>query len=142
MSEKTSGRRDGVNIMVTTGPDVCWTPIGDTVVPVPYSCVAFFDPSARLSEDVRNNERLDFQLNTRSARITGHEPGTKKGVKVPGYKQYSHVRVASSSVFSHGWAVVRDKDPAWMNHPTPGPTEPRRSKATIAIPSLWRGPAK
>ncbi|MQY49603.1 DUF4150 domain-containing protein [Rhizobiales bacterium RZME27] len=137
MSDKTSGRRDGVNIMVTTGPDVCWTPIGDKMVPVAYTCVAFLDPSKRLSDDVRNNKRLDFQLNTRSRKITGHEPGTGKGVVVPGHLKYSHVKTASSSVFANGWAVVRDKDPAWMNHADIGPIEPQRALETLIVKSVW-----
>ncbi len=45
------------------------------MVPVAYSCVAFLEPAERLSSSVRNNTRLDFQLNTRSARITGTSPG-------------------------------------------------------------------
>lgn len=137
MNDKVSGRRDATNIMVTTGPDVCWTPMGGGMVPVAYSCIAFLDPSVRVSGTVNNNSDNDFQLNTRSCRIIGHEPGTGKGVVVPGYKRYSHVKTASPTVFSEGWAVVRDGDPAWMNHPDEGPTEPRRGAGSVDIPSLW-----
>lgn len=137
MSDKVSGRRNATNLLITTGPDVCLTPMGGAMVPVAYSCVAFLEPAERLSSSVRNNTRLDFQLNTRSARITGHEPGTGKGVKVPGYLAYSHVETASSSVFSEGFAVVRDRDPAWLNHPTPGPQEPRREVEEHEIASAW-----
>ena len=138
MSPPLSGRRDGSNIMVTTGPDVLWTPIGGEMVPVAYTSVAYFDPSVRLSNSVRNNANNDFQLNTRAARITGHEPGTGRGVIVAGYLTYSHARTASSSVYSEGWAVVRDGDPAWINHPDVGPEEPRRTSSQITVRNLWR----
>ncbi|AWN45338.1 hypothetical protein DK419_02550 [Methylobacterium terrae] len=137
MSKPVSGRREGSNLMVTTGPDVCWTPMGGGMVPVAYSCVVDLDGSERVSPDVRNNALKDFQLNTRAVRITGHEPGTGKGVVVPGYKKYSHVRTASSTVFSHGHAVVRDGDPCWINHPDLGPTEPQRTMRSVEIPSAW-----
>lgn len=136
MSEQVSGRRDGSNIMVTTGPDVLLTPMGSGMVPVAYSSVAFFDPSERLSRSVRNNANNDFQLNTRSARMTGHEAGIGKGVVVPGHMAYSHVKTASSNVFSEGWAVVRNEDPAWMNHPDVGPTEPRRGIKSVCAAQI------
>lgn len=141
MSTRVSGRRDAANIMVTTGPDVLLTPMGSGMVPVAYSVVAYFDPSVRLSGKVRNNSLNDFQLNARAAKITGHEPGTGKGVVVPGYLTYSHVKTASSTVYSEGWAVVRDGDPAWINHPDVGPTEPQRSLGTVEVVCLWDQPA-
>ena len=43
---------------------------------------------------------------------------------------------ASSSVFSEGWAVVRDEDPAWMNRPDMGGTEERAVSSTLDIDHL------
>jgi hypothetical protein len=130
MPGKISGRRAPTNIMVTCGPDVCWTPMGSGMVKVGYNSAAFMDPSKRLATSVFNNKRNDFMLNTRAAKIKGHKPGTGKGVKVAGYLTYSHVKTASGSVFAEGWAAVRDRDPAWINHPDIGPTEPRRTEKT------------
>ena len=61
--------------------------------------------------------------------VTGHEPGIGKGIKDKGYKGYAHVKKASSTVFSEGYAVVRHGDPAWINAAKPGPKEKRRTKS-------------
>ncbi len=127
MSDRISARRDDSNIIVSTGPDVCLTPMGSAMVPVAYSSVAFMGSSTRVSSSVRCNKRNDFQLNSRVGTSTGHEPGTGKGVKVPGYKGHALVIKASSSVFSEGWATCRHRDPAMINRPGPGATEPKGS---------------
>jgi len=133
MSAPVSARNDGSNYAYSIGPDVCWTPMGSSVVPVPYFSIARFDPSSRTSRTVRNNGLHDFQLNTRATRTQGHEPGTQKGVRVPGYKAISHAAQGSATVFSEGFAVVRNGDPARINRPDNGAQEPRRNKKTIKI---------
>ncbi|WP_147105079.1 PAAR-like domain-containing protein [Tateyamaria sp. syn59] len=133
MSHPISARKDGSNIMHTTGPDVCMTPIGKRVVPVAYTSMVTLAGSIRVSHSVRDNSNPDFQLNSRTRSVTGHEPGTKKGAKVAGYKGFAHARTAASTVFSEGFALVRDADPAWINHPDPQPQEGRRSKSSSSV---------
>ena len=122
-----SARQDRSNMIVSNGPDVLWTPRGGGKVAVPYSVVAHLDTSIRLSMSVRNNGNYDFQLNSRTTEIVGHEPGTLKGVVVPGYKKYSHVDIASDYVYSQGFATVSHGDPAWVNRIDAGPTEPQKN---------------
>ncbi len=124
-------------MLVSKGPDVCLTPRGGTMVPVPYSVVAFMDGAIRVSKSVRNNGCYDFQLNSRCTQIKGHKQGVGKGVVVPGYQQYSHVRVASDFVYSEGFATVSHRDPAWINHPIPD--RPSRRRARARRPSDGRG---
>ncbi len=134
MSDPVSARQDGTNYIASVGPDVCWTRIGDKVVPVAYNSIVTFARTARTSRSVRNNGNEDFQVNSRPFNIKGHEAGTLKGVAFPGHvKAYATVRKGSSTVFSEGWQVVRDGDPAWINRPDPGPTEPQRSESTETI---------
>ncbi len=133
MSVPISARKDGANIIFSKVPDVCKTPIGSSMVPVPYTTMVTLAPSVRTAKTVRNNSRPDFNLNTRTSAVTGHEPGVGKGVKDAGYKGYAHIKKGSSTVFSEGYAVVRDADPAWINAPSVGPTEKRRAKATQNI---------
>jgi len=128
-----SGRKDDWNYIASVGPDVCWTPMGSSVVPVPYDSFVTFERSVRTSRSVYNNGREDFQANSRAYGVQGHEPGVKKGVVVSGYKQYATIRKGSSTVFSEGWQVVRDGDPAWINRPDPGPVEARASQAEEEI---------
>lgn len=133
---KISARNDITNLIVSTGPDVCWTPMGSSKVAVPYISSARLDPALRLASSVRDNGRKDFMLNSRAAITKGHEPGTLKGVKVAGYHSISHCRVASATVYSEGWACVRDRDPAWVNRPDPGSVEPSRSKRNDTVDVL------
>jgi len=123
MTGKVSARQDAANVIVSKGPDVCWTPRGDSMVPVAYTSIAFLDTAVRVSNSVRNNGNYDFQLNSRCATSTGHEPGVGKGVVVPGYLGPAHTRTASDFVFSEGFATVSHRDPAWINRPDLGPSE-------------------
>jgi Domain of unknown function (DUF4150) len=128
-----SARKCASNVIVSTGPDVCLTPVGGAVVPVAYSSIAFLDTAIRYSKSVRNNGKFDFQLNSRTSCSTGHEPGTGKGVVVPGYLGPAHVNVASRFVHSEGWATVSHRDPAWINRPDLAGTEWRKSKIKVDI---------
>lgn len=139
MAIPISARRDGANIMHCTGPDVCKTPIGSSMVPVPYMSMVALGSSVRTSRTVRNNGKQDFQLNSRALVVTGHEPGVGKGVKVSGYKSHALAKKGSKTVFSEGWAVVRDSDPAWINRPGPGGTEPHRTIGEEKVPILLAG---
>ena len=127
-----SARQDASNLLVSTGPDVLWTPRGGGKVPGAYSVVAPLDPSIQLSMSVRNNGNYDFQLNSRTTTIQGHEPGTGGGMKVNGYMRYSHVMDASAFVYSEGFATVAHMQVAWINHPEPG-EEPQKAKSEVKI---------
>ncbi|UXN05583.1 PAAR-like domain-containing protein [Bartonella sp. HY761] len=120
-----SGRMDDWNYISAVGPDVCLTPIGSAKVPVAYDSFVTFEASERTSKSVYNNKKEDFQVNTRAKKIQGHEPGIDKGVVVQGHQKYATIRKGSSTVFSEGWQVVRDGDPAWINRPDKGAVEKR-----------------
>jgi hypothetical protein len=130
---KVSARKCHSNTIVSTSPDVCWTPVGSSVVAVAYSSVAFLDTAIRYSKSVRNNGKFDFQLNSVCETSTGHEPGTKRGVIIDGYLGPAHVEVAAPFVFSEGWATCRHRDPAWINRPDPGPIEPVKGESSVVI---------
>lgn len=125
MSIPISARFDGADYIYSIGPDVCLTPN----VPVPYNSIAFLDTSIRVSRNVRNNSNHDFQLNSRASVVKGHEKGVGKGVIEHGYKTWAFVKLAEGTVFSDGWAIVRDGDPAWINRPDPGPEDIRRTSS-------------
>ena len=135
MSVPVSARRDSSNCVYSIAPDVCWTPIGDVIVPVAYNSICFFaeGQTSRTSRTVRNNGNHDFQLNTRCTRTEGHDAGTRKGVIVPGHQEVSHVMTGEGTIYSEGWAIVRDGDPAWINRPDEGAVEDRRSSSKQKI---------
>lgn len=125
-----SARKDGVNMMMCMGPDVCKTPIGSSMVPVPYVTMVTLGPASRTAKSVRNNGKQDFNLNSRTRLVTGHEPGVGKGVVDSGYKGWCNAQKGSSTVFSEGFAVVRHFDPAWLNGASAGGQERKRSKSS------------
>ena len=125
-SGRISARQDASNVIVSVGPDVCLTPRGAKMVPVAYSSIAFLSTAVRISPSVRNNGNYDFQLNSRCGSSTGHEPGKGKGVQEPGYLGPAHAQSAADYFYSEGFAVVSHGDPAWINQPDTGPTEPQK----------------
>ncbi|MGE0791088.1 MAG: DUF4150 domain-containing protein [Sandaracinaceae bacterium] len=125
MTDLISGRQCVSNAIVSTGPDVCLTPVGSSLVPVAYTSVAFAGESTRVSPSVLDNENPDFHLNSRMCISTGHEPGVGAGVAVPGYQGEAFVRTASPTVFTDGWASTRHSDPAWINAAGTGAVEPQ-----------------
>ncbi|NTF08909.1 DUF4150 domain-containing protein [Agrobacterium rubi] len=130
---KISARKCDSNVIVSTGPDVCRTPVGSGVVDVAYCSIAHLDTAIRHSTTVRNNGKFDFQLNSRTSTSTGHEPGTKRGTVVSGYKGPAHVEIASPFVYSEGWATCSHRDPAWINRPDPGPVEPVKTIKEVEV---------
>lgn len=129
MSEgKVSARKTHAHTIVSKGPDVCWTPRGNTRVKVAYNSIAFMDTAVRVSTSVRNNGDYDFQLNSRCATSTGHEPGIDKGVHKPGYLGPAHVDTAADFLYSEGFASVSHRDPAWINGPDIGPREVQKAR--------------
>jgi len=120
---RISARKDASNVIVSTGPDVCWTPVGASKKKVAYSSIAYMSTAVRVSTSVRNNGNYDFQLNSRCRWSKGHKPGTLRGVKKPGYCGPAHVEIASDFFFSEGFANVSHGDPAWINRHNVGPKE-------------------
>ncbi|MGI2036178.1 PAAR-like domain-containing protein [Rhizobium panacihumi] len=130
MSVPISARKEGTYFIHSIAPDVCLTPMGSAMVPVGYNTISFLDTAVRTSRTVRNNDLKDFQVNTRTSMVLGHEPGTGKGVIVKGYRSHAVVKRGAPTVFSEGWAVVRHGDPAKINRHGPGRVETPRSHET------------
>lgn len=128
--ERISARKNHSNVIVSKGPDVCWTPRGSQMVKVPYNSIAFLSTAVRVSKSVRNNGCYDFQLNTRCAKSKGHEAGIGRGVQVSGYLGPAHVQTASSFLYSEGFASCAHRDPAWINASSLEPIEKQKPKSS------------
>ncbi len=126
MSNNVGARKDGSNYIASTGPDVCKTPVGSSVVPVPYASIAFLGSAARVSSNVKRNGKSDFMLNSRTPNSMGTEPGVKKGVAKSGHLGPSAVKVTTGSVFINGYASASHKDKATINMASQSPTEKKR----------------
>lgn len=128
-----SARRCASNVIVSTGPDVCKTPVGSCVVDVPYSSCVTLARAIRYTFSVRNNGKFDCQLNTAVPGVTGHEPGVLRGVMNPGYKGWGLVETGSHFVYSIGFATWHHRQDAWINRVDPGPVEPQKTTESVEI---------
>lgn len=115
MSQPKSSSKNASQFVQSTGPDVCKTPMGSSMVPVAYSSIAFFDKSVRTVNSVRYQGEVEFNVNSRISKSMGTEPGIGKGIKDSGHLGPAKITKASSSVNSDGAASVRDGDAALIN---------------------------
>jgi len=126
MSGKVVGRKQGTNMIYSTGPDVCLTPMGSSTVPVAYSSVALLGSAGRSSRDVKYNGSAALAVGMRSPNSTGTEPGTSKGMSKSGHCGPAAVIAGSGTVQLNGMPAVRHKDKAVINMPNAGKKEPQR----------------
>lgn len=101
---------------VTTSPDVCLTPCGPAMVPIPYMLYASFQPSQKTTPSVRFNKKPVYVFDHSLApNVTGDEPGTGGGVKSGVNVGKVWACEASKNVYSEGRRIVRHGDRCWMN---------------------------
>ena len=67
-------------IIINTSPDVCWTPFGPLMVPVPYQIWATLDLSIKLSPTVSMGGLPVFTTDSRLSTVAGDEPGIGGGL--------------------------------------------------------------
>ena len=73
-------RKDGEFYAISTCPDVCLTPLGAGMVPVPYQIFASLEPSEKVIGSVRFNSKPSYGWDHSLApNVQGDEPGTGVG---------------------------------------------------------------
>jgi hypothetical protein len=106
--------------LVCLAPDVCLTPVGNAIVPVPYPISHDLGSAQQCSKDVFVNDKPVFLHGLSYAPgVTGDEPGTKGGVVSGVNKKVSHSLTKSGTVFVNGHPVVRTGDQVHMNTQKP-----------------------
>ena len=113
----SEGARKGKNfIVVSLYPDICLSPMGPTMVPVPYQIVAYLDEACDVSPNVRFGGKpvilVDQSVVLRSE---GNEAGTGGGIKSGTHKGIVEFDEGSTTVRVNGKRVVRHGDECWMN---------------------------
>lgn len=66
--------------IVCLAPCVCKTPMGSSMVPVPYMIVASLKDATRTVPTVLFGGEEAFTMNSRITTLTGNEPGTGGGI--------------------------------------------------------------
>lgn len=103
---------DGV---LNTSPDVCMTPMGSSIVPVPYSNTAFSQDTAKGSKTVTVDGNSIMLKDSVFSRSIGDEPGTAKGVGSGTTGGVAKFVNYSFDVMVEGRNVCRRLDPMTSN---------------------------
>ncbi|AWN47625.1 hypothetical protein DK419_15985 [Methylobacterium terrae] len=106
--------RDG--LIVSQVPDICLTPQGATMVPVPYTIWCRQADAAALADSIRQTDERTHTRGSLVLRCYGDEPGTGGGIRSGTTGAECTPKTWSSSVFVEGREMVRHDDEWWMNH--------------------------
>jgi hypothetical protein len=80
--ENAAARDSGKAAQITClAPDVCLTPVGTAVVPVPYMIISMLSWSQTTIPTVKFTDQNAFTMASRTNKVTGDEPGVNGGVK-------------------------------------------------------------
>jgi len=115
------------NAIVCLSPDVCQTPRGGKMVPVPYMIVSQLGWSERTVSNVEFGGEAAFTMNSRTAMVTGNEGGTGGGIGSSVNVGWCRPQSNKSSFFVSGHQVIQDDCLFEMN--CDGPTAPRTLSA-------------
>lgn len=116
MPKQLCARKDGKLIVVSMAPDVCKTPMGNAVVPVPYPVTIDLSGSNNYSTDVNFNDNQAFRFNTDTTKVIGDEAGTAGGVKSGTTGQKAEPIQHSASVKINKEHLIRCGDMFYMNN--------------------------
>lgn len=115
MAKELQLRKESGWIVVSSTPDVCRTPIGSSVVPVPYMIVAQLINSVKVSTNVRANGNPVVLHQSVITKTMGDEAGVLKGLSSKTHIANNYPKEGSSSVRINGKKAIRKKDKIYMN---------------------------
>lgn len=116
--------------IVCLAPDVCLTPMGNSVVPVPYMIVSKLEWSDQTIPDVTFGGQQAFTMASRTNKVTGDEAGSKGGVKSGVNKGWCRPQSNKTTVFVKGREVIHHDCVYEMN--CNGPDGPSNTLGKIA----------
>jgi hypothetical protein len=113
---RIGARKQDIIIAMCTSPDVCLTPRGPKMVPVPYQITCTLGRSTDVTPTVRfNRAPVYVYAHSVAQNVKGDEPGTGGGVVSGVNVGKVWAFTSSQNVFSEGRKVVREGDRCWMN---------------------------
>jgi hypothetical protein len=98
--------KEGMQI-VCLSPCVCNTPMGSTVVPVPYMIVGDLKNATRTVATVLFGAEEAFTMNSRITTVKGNEAGTKGGVVSGVNLGYCRPQTNKTSFLVGGYQVIQ-----------------------------------
>lgn len=109
ISHKGSG---GMSIVF---PDVCKTPVGSAVVPIPYPNIGQASDTSKGPKSVTTDKKMPMVKGAQYSKSSGDEPGTMKGVISSDQKGVCEFMMYSFDVKFEGKNVCRLGDPLFHN---------------------------
>ena len=112
----SAARHSGKNAIITCmAPDVCKTQVGNAVVPIPYMIISKLDWSDKTSPDVELTGMKAFNMDARTNKVTGDEPGSLGGVKSGVNKGWCRPQSNKTNVFVNGAELLQNDNLYEMN---------------------------
>jgi len=114
--EKSAARDSGRNAqIVCLSPDVCLTPVGNSVVPIPYMIVSMLSWAQKTVSHTELTGQKAFTMASRTDKVTGDEPGVKGGVVSGVNRGWCRPKSNKSSVFVDGNELIQNDNLYEMN---------------------------
>lgn len=117
--------------IVCLAPDVCLTPVGSSIVPIPYMIVSKLDWSEKTIGNTRFGEKEAFTMASRTHKVTGDEPGSKGGIRSGVNKGWCRPKSNKSSFIVNGQEVIHFDNVYEMN--CNGPDGPSNTIGKVRI---------
>lgn len=116
MADNYLARKDGEWIVVGILPDVCQTPVGPILLPIPYPVIAKLDDAVKVVSSVRANGKPLVVLSQSLLPMTlGDQAGVANGIKSGTVGGCCYPKQHSQSVYAGKKYVLRHNDEFWMN---------------------------
>lgn len=106
---RSAARHSGKNAVITClAPDVCKTQVGNAVVPIPYMIISKLDWSDKTVRSTKLTGMEAFNMDARTNKVTGDEPGKLGGVKSGVNQGWCRPQSNKTSVFVEGAELIQD----------------------------------
>ena len=102
-----SAIRDTGGKIVCLAPDVCLTPVGSSIVPLPYMIVSELSWSDKTVSSTSFGGKQAFTMASRTNKVKGDEPGSKGGVASGVNKGWCRPQSNKSSFTVAGQEVIQ-----------------------------------
>lgn len=116
MGREVIARKQQGWLIICDLPDVCKTPIGSSMIPVPYPVIAKLTDSAKEIKNVKaNGHSVIVYDKSHVIKTLGDQAGIGKGIKSSTVGGKCHPKTHSKTVKAGGNYVIRHNDKFWMN---------------------------
>jgi hypothetical protein len=116
MTAHVGARKQSIIVAVNITPDVCLTPVGGAMKPVPYGISVDLAGATKVIPNVRlNGAPVYVYAHSITPPVKGDEQGTGGGVVSGVNKGKVWAFTSSKNVYAEGRQVVREGDYCWMN---------------------------